>query len=70
MQRIVVPSKLKGEIKAPSSKSMSQRAIAAAVMSEGETTILNPSYCDDSLAAMSIATGLGAMLIAASESSQ
>jgi 3-phosphoshikimate 1-carboxyvinyltransferase len=60
MQRIVVPSKVKGEIKAPSSKSMSQRAIAAAILSEGETTILNPSYCDDSLAAMSIATGLGA----------
>jgi 3-phosphoshikimate 1-carboxyvinyltransferase len=39
---------------------MTQRAIAAALLATGESTIINPSYCDDSLAAMSIATGLGA----------
>ena len=52
--------KLKGQIKAPSSKSMTQRAIAAALLADGQSIIHNPSYCDDSLAAMSIAVGLGA----------
>ena len=60
MERHIEPSKVEGKIKAPSSKSMTQRAIAAAILAEGQSTILNPSYCDDSLAAMSIAVGLGA----------
>jgi 3-phosphoshikimate 1-carboxyvinyltransferase len=60
MERIIVPSKLKGEVNAPASKSMTQRAIAAALLAGGESTIINPSYCDDCLAAMSIAVGLGA----------
>jgi 3-phosphoshikimate 1-carboxyvinyltransferase len=60
MDRIVSPSAIKGSIKAPASKSMTQRAIAAALLAGGESTIINPSYCDDSLAAMSIAAGLGA----------
>jgi|WetSurMetagenome_2_1015567.scaffolds.fasta_scaffold00125_15 3-phosphoshikimate 1-carboxyvinyltransferase len=60
MERTVAPSAIKGSIKAPSSKSMTQRAIAAALLAGGETTIINPSYCDDSLASMSIAAGLGA----------
>jgi 3-phosphoshikimate 1-carboxyvinyltransferase len=41
---------------------MTQRAIAAAVLSDGQSIIHNPSYCDDSLAAMSIAAGLGARM--------
>jgi 3-phosphoshikimate 1-carboxyvinyltransferase len=60
MERTVVPSYVKGSVKAPASKSMAQRAIAAALLAEGESTIINPSYCDDSLAAMSIAVALGA----------
>ena len=60
MERSVVPSAVSGQIKAPPSKSMTQRAIAAAMLCEGESVIVNPSYCDDSLAAMSIAVGLGA----------
>jgi 3-phosphoshikimate 1-carboxyvinyltransferase len=60
MERYVDPSALKGNIKAPSSKSMTQRAIAAALLTDGQSIIHNPSYCDDSLAAMSIAVGLGA----------
>ena len=39
---------------------MTQRAIAAALLADGQSVIHNPSYCDDSLAAMSIAVGLGA----------
>ncbi len=59
MERSVEPSFVTGEIKAPPSKSMTQRAIAAALLAEGESLIVNPSYCDDSLAAMSIAVSLG-----------
>ena len=62
MERAVAPSYVSGQVKAPPSKSMTQRAIAAAMLSEGQSLILNPSYCDDSLAAMSIAVGLGAKL--------
>jgi 3-phosphoshikimate 1-carboxyvinyltransferase len=60
MERYLEPSALKGSIKAPASKSMTQRAIAAALLADGESIIHNPSYCDDSLAAMSMAVGLGA----------
>jgi 3-phosphoshikimate 1-carboxyvinyltransferase len=60
MERYVEPSGIKGQIKSPSSKSMTQRAIAAATLADGQSIIYNPSYCDDSLAAMSIACGLGA----------
>ncbi len=60
MDKIIVPSYVKGDVDAPSSKSMTQRAIAAAMLSGGETTILNPSGCEDSMAALNIATALGA----------
>ncbi len=60
MERYVDPSAVNGKVKAPASKSMTQRAIAAALLADGQSTIHNPSYCDDSLAAMSIAVGLGA----------
>lgn len=60
MERSVEPSFVRGEIKAPPSKSMTQRAIAAALLADGQSLLLNPSYCDDSLAAMSIAVSLGA----------
>src|SRR5512133_2720377 len=60
MERSFDPSELNGSVRAPSSKSMTQSAIAAALLANGESIIRNPSYCDDSLAAMSIAAGLGA----------
>lgn len=60
METCVYPSKLSGTVKAPPSKSMMQRTIAAAMLSRGKCVIGNPSYCDDSLAAISIITGLGA----------
>jgi 3-phosphoshikimate 1-carboxyvinyltransferase len=62
MERYVDPSAIKGIVKAPASKSMTQRAIAAALLADGLSIIHNPSYCDDSLAAMSIAVGLGARI--------
>jgi 3-phosphoshikimate 1-carboxyvinyltransferase len=60
MERHLEPSAIKGQVKAPTSKSMTQRAIAAALLCDGQSVIHNPSYCDDSLAAMSMAVGLGA----------
>ena len=62
MERYVDPSAVNGKVKAPASKSMTQRAIAAAILADGQSIIHNPSYCDDSLAAMSIAVGLGARI--------
>jgi 3-phosphoshikimate 1-carboxyvinyltransferase len=62
MESVIVPSELRGNVKAPPSKSMTQRAIAAALLADGESIITNPSSCDDSLAAMSIASGLGAVV--------
>ena len=54
------PSILKGAVKAPASKSMMQRAVAAAMLSNGKCVIYNPTYCADTLAAMSVIAALGA----------
>ncbi|MCK4981092.1 MAG: 3-phosphoshikimate 1-carboxyvinyltransferase [Candidatus Delongbacteria bacterium] len=55
--------KIEGKINAPSSKSYMQRAVVAALLSEGETKILNPSFCDDSLVSIEAAKVLGAEII-------
>jgi 3-phosphoshikimate 1-carboxyvinyltransferase len=60
MERSFDPGEIRGTVQAPASKSMTQRAIAAAVLATGNSTLWHPSYCDDALAAMSIAAGLGA----------
>jgi len=51
---------VKGCLRAPSSKSAVQRYIAGALLAEGLSTISVNSMCDDSLAALSVATELGA----------
>jgi len=63
MDLTIEPSQIHGTVNAPSSKSMTQRAIAAALLADGQSTILNPSYCDDSLSALSIAGNLGARVV-------
>lgn len=63
MQKSVEPSEVKGDIRVPSSKSMTQRAIAAALLSNDHTIIKNPSYCNDSLSALEIAHNLGATVV-------
>lgn len=60
MKKSVGPSPIKGTIKAPASKSMMQRAIAAALLAETPTRLLNPTYSDDSRAALSVIRRLGA----------
>ncbi|MEW6035264.1 MAG: 3-phosphoshikimate 1-carboxyvinyltransferase [Candidatus Micrarchaeota archaeon] len=58
--RFIKPSRVSGTIDAPPSKSMMQRAVIAAALSDGETLITNPSFCDDALAAMRVVEALGA----------
>lgn len=58
--KLIKPSSIKGTVTAPASKSMMQRAIAAALLVEGTTKILNPTYCNDSLAALRVIEALGA----------
>ncbi len=60
MKITIHPSNIKGHIEAPSSKSLTQRAIAAGLLAKGVITIRNPSFCNDSLAAIEIARALGA----------
>ena len=40
-----------------------QRAIVASLLCDGESVILNPSWCDDSIAALAIAELLGAKVV-------
>ena len=54
------PGRLDGTVTAPPSKSMMQRAVAAAALARGPSVLLNPSFCEDALAALCIAEGLGA----------
>jgi len=58
--KAIWPSKIKGTIYAPASKSMMIRAIAGALLASGTSEIVNPSLCDDALTALDIAYMLGA----------
>ncbi|MFH1784913.1 MAG: 3-phosphoshikimate 1-carboxyvinyltransferase [Candidatus Micrarchaeota archaeon] len=59
----ITPGSVAGKIKAPPSKSMMQRAVAIAALAKGTSTIANPSFCDDSLAAIEIVKALGARVV-------
>ncbi len=56
----VKPSEINGVLSAPSSKSMMIRAAAASLLCEETSQIINPSHCDDCLAALHIIKTLGA----------
>ncbi len=60
MRVIIYSSNVKGVLRAPASKSMTQRAIAASVMANGTSTIRSASLCEDVMAAVGIAGNLGA----------
>ena len=60
MNITVSPSDISGSIEAPPSKSLTQRAIVAGLLAGGSTVIKNPSYCNDSVAAMGMSGELGA----------
>lgn len=62
MDKTISPSHVSGEVRPPCSKSYAQRALAAALLSEGETTLSNIELCDDTRYAMDVITHLGAEL--------
>jgi len=53
-------SSVRGSVYAPSSKSVMQRAVASALLADGKTEIINPSLCEDAVAAMKMAECMGA----------
>ena len=59
----ISPSSIGGKVQAPASKSSMQRACAAALLSKGTTTILNPGISNDDLAALDVIEKLGANII-------
>ncbi|MEA3446794.1 MAG: 3-phosphoshikimate 1-carboxyvinyltransferase [Bacteroidota bacterium] len=63
METTINPSEIAGSIAAPSSKSYLQRAIAAALLTEGVSRIEYHNHCKDSLAAIDIAKKLGADIL-------
>lgn len=60
MNITVIPSAISGKLTAPSSKSVSIRAIVAAMLAGGTSKLTNPSLCDDAKAALKMAEHLGA----------
>jgi len=62
MKITVHPSSISGKVTAPASKSLTQRAIAAGLLASGTTVVRNPSFCNDSLAAIKMAEALGAIV--------
>ena len=60
MNKTIYPSNYQRIIKAPSSKSYMQRAVAIALLAEGETLIKNADFCKDSLSILKVAEQLGA----------
>ncbi len=60
--KLIKPSKINGSVEARPSKSLMQRAVAASMLAEGISAIRNPSFCDDSLAALGIAKKFGAKI--------
>lgn len=60
MKAVIKPSKAKGEIKIPPSKSMAHRAIICAGLSDGISVIDNIDYSDDIIATIQCMRKLGA----------
>ncbi len=58
--KLVMPGEVRGSFKAPPSKSIMQRALAAAALAHGVSQIQNPSFCDDALVAIEASRCLGA----------
>ncbi len=63
MQKTIFPTYISGALTAPPSKSITQRAIAAAFLAKGASTLINPSFCDDSVAALEMVRKLGADIV-------
>ena len=62
MTATVSPSAIEGTLAAPASKSQTIRAIAAAMLADGQSVLHHPSHCDDALAMLEIARQLGSIV--------
>ncbi len=62
MKVTIHPSKLKGNIQAPASKSSMQRALAAALLTKGKSIINNPGHSNDDKAALKVIEAMGAVI--------
>ncbi len=60
MDKSVPRGRIEGVATPPCSKSYAQRALAAALLAEGETTLRNLDFCDDTLSAIRVIENLGA----------
>lgn len=60
MDKSVPPGEIRGELTPPCSKSYAQRALAAALLAEGESMLRNIELCDDTRSAMRCIEALGA----------
>ncbi len=60
MVKTIHPSEVSGSVRAPSSKSYAQRAIAAALLARGGSRLLDMELCSDTAAALRVAELLGA----------
>lgn len=60
MDKSVPPGEIRGELTPPCSKSYAQRALAAALLAEGESILRNIELCDDTRSAMRCIEALGA----------
>ncbi|MHA1771569.1 MAG: 3-phosphoshikimate 1-carboxyvinyltransferase [Candidatus Thorarchaeota archaeon] len=62
MKVVVSRSQIDGTVKAPPSKSYMHRMIVGGLLSSGTTQIHNPLYCDDTIATISAASAMGAVI--------
>ncbi len=65
---VVGPGSVIGAVTVPASKSYFQRAIAAALLADGETVLVARGRCDDTRAALGAAAALGAHITERTES--
>ena len=63
IRKQVTGSQVSGSIMAPPSKSMMIRGVVAGLLANGISLLRNPSYCEDALAAIEVAKGLGAEIV-------
>lgn len=69
MDKIIHPSEAIGTVTPPCSKSYAQRAIAAALLTDGESILSNLEPCKDTRSALRAVTGLGATVKRLTDSS-
>jgi 3-phosphoshikimate 1-carboxyvinyltransferase len=62
MRITIRPGSVDGAVDAPPSKSYTQRAVACALMADGQSEIVNPSVSEDCLSALEAARLLGAKI--------